>query len=115
MATCKDCLHYEVCELLRDEPLDVASDNVERCCKSFRSHSRYIELPCKIGSTVYRISRQHGEWKILPRKVLCITYHGGTRWALYTTKADILGDNVFLTKDEAEAEVARRETENERS
>lgn len=75
--------------------------------------SRLIELPCKIGDTVYRLSRQCGEWKILPRKVLCITYHGGTRWCLYTTKSDILGDNVFLTKEDAEAEVARREAKDE--
>lgn len=125
MATCKDCIHHGVCggftptdldhdvfDYCREGRTDEILD-IEQRCNHFADKSRFVELPCKIGDKVYRLSRQCGEWKILPRKVLCITYHGGTRWCLYTTKGDILGDNVFLTKADAEAEVAKR-IENDR-
>lgn len=118
MATCNDCIHWEPCKTLcKVAGLDVNTERnregVDKKCPYFSDNLQYVKLPCKIGDKVYRLSRQCGEWKILPRKVLCITYHGGTRWCLYTTKSDILGDNVFLTKEDAEAEVAKRKAKDE--
>lgn len=46
--TCKDCMHYEVCcdeyELAHAE-----------YCNNFKDKSKYIELPCKVGETLYVI------------------------------------------------------------
>ena len=65
MATCKDCLHDEVCQSHCDEQhnegccscmfvLCVYSDKAEEC-PNFKDRSRIIELPCKLGDPVYII------------------------------------------------------------
>ena len=52
--TCKDCVHFEVCgrthrRHFADEPL------AKMTCKHFKEASRFIELPGRIGATVYCI------------------------------------------------------------
>lgn len=49
--TCKDCIHYEVCNAL-DESGQVKI-LVPSQCGYFKDKSKYIELPCIIGDTVY--------------------------------------------------------------
>ena len=44
MAACKDCIHYDVCYAL------MQSKEVETFCNHFKDKSRYIELPCKVGT-----------------------------------------------------------------
>lgn len=44
--TCKDCIHYEVC---CDEYELAHAEN----CNNFKDKSKYIELPCKVGDTLY--------------------------------------------------------------
>lgn len=48
MATCKDCLHYEVCKAIENE-LDMIPPSQ---CGCFKDKSRFIELPCKPMSLV---------------------------------------------------------------
>lgn len=46
MASCKDCLHVDVCkskDIFGDMPV----------CSHFKERSRFVELPCKVGDTVY--------------------------------------------------------------
>lgn len=45
MKTCEDCIHYYVCY----EGLD------RFVCSLFKDKSKFIELPCSIGDTVYEI------------------------------------------------------------
>ena len=40
--TCKDCIYYDVCD-----------DYILTFCRGFKDKSRFIELPCKVGDTVY--------------------------------------------------------------
>lgn len=56
--TCKDCIHYEICkEKEYNGYAYVISDNN---CPDFKNSSLLIELPCKIGDTVYVIdNKQH--------------------------------------------------------
>lgn len=65
-----------------------------------------IVPPCKVGDTVYRISKRYGEWCVLPRTVCSIKYsldsHGNIAWYLFTTAEDRVGETVFLTREEAE-------------
>lgn len=65
-----------------------------------------IVLPCKVGDTVYRISKRYGKWCVLPRTVCSITYsldsRGNIAWYLFTTTEDRIGKTVFLTCEEAE-------------
>ena len=46
MATCKDCIYNEMC-------FGTHTDDSPTCC-DFKDKSRYIELPCKVGDTVYQ-------------------------------------------------------------
>ena len=52
--TCKDCIHYEVCEEKDTEytglPFSIAND---KPCKHFKNKSLVVELPCKVGDMVY--------------------------------------------------------------
>jgi hypothetical protein len=53
--TCKDCVHYDVCKIFnngRKENIDAYKD-VDVFCRSFKPESRFIELPCEVGQTVY--------------------------------------------------------------
>ena len=43
MATCKDCLHGDVCFTVLNSML----------CQHFKDRSRFVELPCKVGDRVY--------------------------------------------------------------
>ena len=48
--TCKDCVHYEVCYLIEHYGADI--EGVEDCIH-FKPKSRFVELPCEVGQTVY--------------------------------------------------------------
>ena len=50
--TCKDCIHYDVCQHSRSAG-EYFEINVEKFCKLFKDKSRFIELPCKVGDTAY--------------------------------------------------------------
>ena len=59
MATCKDCVHYEVCDTYMptdcdtEEVLEMCAKgksdeitDIENICNSFKSNSHYVEIPC---------------------------------------------------------------------
>lgn len=122
MATCKDCLHYNVCYENRDG-MDMyalmQSKKVETFCTDFKDKSRYIELPCKVGDTVYYFCETFGV--ILPYFIesINIAYLDKSK-AIYQYEAnatnikedelldsidfepDDIGKTVFLTREEAE-------------
>ena len=50
MATCKDCLHDEACEIYAG---DLGENGAEKCV-CFKDRNRFVELPCKVGDTVYQ-------------------------------------------------------------
>lgn len=43
--TCKECIHYDA----------ACINGTTGACMYFKDKSRYIELPCKVGDTVYKI------------------------------------------------------------
>lgn len=124
MASCKDCVHFEVCDggSSGDEFMESGTytDGVENDCKTFKERSKFVELPCKVGDTVYEVVTQDDSVKkIIEMKVGNIVpfgsiYHskicGNFIWNLYLhddysysykTFSDI-GETVFLTREEAE-------------
>ena len=60
-----------------------------------------VNLPCKIGDTVYRICGPRGRKHASPREVSNITLRRNGEIELFTTTDDILGKTVFLTEEEA--------------
>lgn len=70
-----------------------------------------VELPCKVGDTVYRIAKHRGVWQVLPREVVSLTYQLDhlyrVVWGIFSTQHDMLGKTVFLTREEAEKALAK--------
>ena len=57
MAECKSCVHFNVCEAW-----DKAKSNIHKgWCGFYADRARFVELPCKVGDTVY--------WNILGKPV----------------------------------------------
>lgn len=58
--TCKDCLHYEACDLNDSLMMNESHSHLMPCdhCPTFKDRSRFVELPCKPGDTVYEIEWQ---------------------------------------------------------
>ena len=124
MASCKDCLHVDVCcsylstvynkcklatpdfELLKNIECDE--------CQHFKDRSRFVELPCKVGDTVYFILRSFdGKMRINPEKVCYFTIDANElrihTTAGYFTERD-MNDGVFFTRERAEQVLKERET-----
>lgn len=114
--TCRDCLHADVCyyKAFNDVRPDVKRRNdAEVLCKTFTDKSWFVELPCKIGDTVWCIRNFSGhkhpaegivsemlftkEMKLLIR----VKYVGCGHW----------GEKIFPTREAAEAAINKKEKE----
>ncbi len=133
MATCKDCLHCEACKSIFEAVGytvngECVVEGAEKRCDQFADKSRFIELPCKVGDTVYAYCEDF--FVILPYFVenMNIGYIGKSRnYIFYEANChadetdelideidfdfDDIGKTVFLTKEEAEAALAERSKE----
>ena len=125
MAMCKDCVHVEVCReyveglaAARGVRLSVKElDSVLECddCKHFKDRSRFVELPCKVGDTLFVPTRNLvSEYKIVSFHVCGegIWYRTnvikGILTRLISDNVEIIGKTVFLTREEAEAALKER-------
>ena len=117
MATCKDCIHYDVCYFY-DGVMDL--QNGDRCSE-YKDKSRFIELPCRVGDTVYVFGTFHDgieeeivkefcvcEDCILVKSdvwdgVICEAHQIGK-----VVKEDYETNGYFLTREEAEKALAER-------
>lgn len=106
--TCKDCVHYDICEKLR--PIEYCMDIT---CSHFKNKANFVELPCKVGDKVWLIKSlnwQRTEWGIKEGKVSMIQQKADKSWKFRVTEnhsvqdytIDSIGKTVFLTKEEAE-------------
>lgn len=124
MASCKDCVHYEVCMNFAkmlfsafNASEDDAQDLLKICkgdatvCNDFADRARVAALPCKVGDTVYRLI--HGT--IDEYKVVSINYYVCSTFTDYTITSkhlsapvnfnfdvNAIGKIVFLSREEAE-------------
>ena len=134
MKTCKDCIHYDVCA----EHLSVIGcedlhgfDDEQIDCKHFKDKSLVLDLPCKMGDTVYRIVYVYnGEPKIIEGEIFefAITNESASvkrikhrfyfmakgedyirRNYSYWGDFEDFGTFVFLTREEAEQALKERE------
>jgi hypothetical protein len=109
MASCKDCVHYELCfdytHLKHSKDLP---DNREDVCEHFKYKAKFVELPCKVGETVYCLIE--GFDFVSEGRVRSITMYDNCMaveiavygyYAQRRTNKDF-GHSVFLTKEEAE-------------
>lgn len=117
MARCKDCVHYEPC-LEYGNILDPIHGGL--ICDDFKDRSKFVELPCKIGDTVYL--KLNGIAEILEgdvrkmsfsRKnelIICIGRRQGRYYTTGNFKLSSFGKTVFSAREEDERSL--KESEN---
>ena len=120
MASCKDCVHYEVCKDYVESVLDGLQYNDSQMngddCEFFKDRSRFVELPCKVGDTVFVVEEIAEERKIIKDHVetIGIGYYadGVNIYQFDGIKTDgyfeDFGKTVFLTREEAEQALRER-------
>lgn len=115
---CADCIYYPKCD---EYPFD------ESGCKDFKDRSCFVELPCKVGQTVYEVVflRNGTVSHISPLKVVGIhigdfpDLRGHKRKSylvvVYPTSEilgrvyfDKIGKTLFLTREAAKAAAEQR-------
>jgi len=109
MASCKDCMHEEVCNYF---DVDLNEEGAEKCV-CFKDRNRFVELPCKVGDTVYYITGLSREY-IKPAIVNEIVINSKGISELFVSNDTVKFENSFdifyLTREEAEQ--ALKESEN---
>ena len=103
--TCKDCIYYDVCDY--DGDVAVFPD---RICGFFKDRSRFVELPCNMGDTVYFIKGG----RVMSDTVLRFVIDKYAVKLVKSNGADIgytsqFGERIFLTREEAEQALKERE------
>lgn len=132
--TCKDCVHYNVCVYCFYRGRD---NDVEKLCDRFKLKSRFVELPCEVGQTVYVdcdtfrvLTPTCYEHRFIYSKYFFVgeicsiiktkkqllmkirvenSIHTRYKHKRYTVNA--IGETVFLSKEEAEKALKEREKE----
>ena len=115
--TCKDCVHYDLCRSCSRIQLGWHGnsvhyvENIEEICKDFKDRSRFVELPCKVGDTVYSV---HGHpdygYKIEALQAQDVALICSSGELSYSKRLNYFGKTVFLTREEAEQALKERET-----
>ena len=107
--TCKNCIHYDVCHVCEMSDCDIPyNDDDIYLCEDFKDRSLFVELPCKIGDKIYDVRGAKGYgYKIVPLDVTAIALIGQNGFE-YVKKINSFGKTVFVTYEEAESELKKR-------
>ena len=120
MTKCKECLHVEVCRYYTNElakangiPLKVEEiEGLLECgdCEHFKGRSQFVELPCKLGDTVYYFN---SAGKIFSQKVsgFIVNFVGILVDSDVMFDSHLMGDRFFSTREEAEQALKEREND----
>ena len=115
--TCKDCIHYEACHDMYYEEhatrhFDPEKHNAEKECGYFKDRSRFVELPCKLGDTVYYFN---SDGEIYSQKVsgFIVNFVGILVDSDVMFDSHLMGDRFFSTREEAEQALKLKEREND--
>ena len=119
---CEKCIHYEVCDLNRRMRGNNNPLMYDKECRLFKDKSLYIELPCKVGDTVYTVVFRSkfihsakvvgfhlGKFPTLrghARKEYLVCY---TDYCLRHIDIAQIGKTVFLAREEAEKALEERD------
>lgn len=107
--SCNDCIHYGICTF------HLTSEEYKKCFH-FKPKSRFIELPCAVGDTVYVLRSKTSNGKNLYLREERISHYrvfGERTFMCFDSERISVADyewiNVFLTKEEAEKALERSE------
>ena len=100
--TCKDCIHFDVCQDLRCG--DITNCEANDCGGFFKPKTHFVELPYEIGQTVWEIDAEspfEDDFRIFESKVEknCIQTTRNMHWANENT--------IYLTREEAKKVLER--------
>lgn len=98
MATCGDCIHFDLCEIMYSRISEIEN------CDYFKDRSRFIELPCKVGDLIYIIKKARG-LSVRGAKVNSITITESGKIQVSCYRSSLIGlwsDDAFATKEEDE-------------
>lgn len=133
MATCKDCVHVDVCEDItrhklspsRAEKILPILREHGKTCELFKDRSRFVELPCRVGDKVYfnnvhlRYARviaiyidASGGMFDLDITTNIATATGYEHFINKDYTFEDIGRRLFLTREEAEQALKLKEREN---
>lgn len=107
---CESCIHFDRCKgLYRSERLQkIASKG----CPYFKDRSRFVELPCKLGDTVYYFN---SDGEIYSQKVsgFIVNFVGILVDSDVMFDSHLMGDRFFSTREEAEQALKLKERKND--
>ena len=101
MANCRDCIHNDVCvaRITADENYPERHYTENNNCSNFKDRNKFIELPCKVGDTVYGFFYPGRDTILVaPEKVENILIETEDEYYLF----DDFGKKIFLTEEEAQ-------------
>lgn len=113
--TCKDCAHYDICLFHIDEETEMTVNE----CDQFKDKTRFVELPCKVGDTVYRIIHSKDKYRHYTNKLEIADWWQIVEIGIYQDDIcfiddsdneftiDDIGKTVFLTREEVEKALER--------
>jgi hypothetical protein len=119
MSSCKECVHYEVCEPHTEPNEDYAEVGG---CPLFKPKSRFVELPCEVGQRVWFVNSVTDEiceatvinielnYFTSPQEWIVLEYFSAI-WGRneYKSRWDLMyNKTVFLSREEAEKALAER-------
>lgn len=126
MASCKECIHFESCKNLYETHGEGLSGD-SYVCDSFKDRSRFVELPCKVGDSVFTIDKKGNIQKCIVTNVNCKIQMALIKklWIDFIIVAEPVDDSLpfpmvftysktknrilFLTKESAEKALKKRE------
>lgn len=102
MATCKDCIHFVVCD---EVPTKSADD-----CDFFKDRSRLVELPCLLDDKVFYFDIDGRIYvQTVKGLTLGLTKTGFVIHSDVDFVSDLFGDRFFLSYEEAEQALKEHE------
>ena len=138
MASCKDCVHYEVCQMHYKQKCELtygtereveivmrkAQKAVDIECDYYKDRSRFVKLPCNVGDKVY-LDNLHIKYAdvigiyidafggVFDLRIYTnIQLANGFGYKYFISKDytfEDIGKRLFLTKESAEQALKERE------
>ena len=105
--TCKDCVHFELCEdwfeQIKEEGV-VTGERSQHQCESFKNKADFVELPCKIGDEVFCVRTYNGHKSHAQKgKVVEMYFADDMRLVIHIKHVGrgFWNDRIFATEEEA--------------
>ena len=103
MKTCKDCIHYEACHR-KDREIPANT------CRTFKDNSLVLDLPCKVGDTVFSFDdfyKRITEFQITGIEI--VVSCKSSRGSRHAFSSSSFGKTLFHTREALEQALKERE------